>query len=165
MVELEPSSPAHTRVESVAGLLNTAFFVSNLEDEPAMKVWTGEQEQTGTWAASWWALRLSSIRTQRKDGLVRPASQQQVNNLAFPLNAYPETLLHYTVLSFLRCVNSHLLVYSGEISKTYSDVDSKIKPVQLLFQGFSLATVDSGLLFRDLNTNMLFFFLNKMFYS
>lgn len=52
MVELEPSSPAHTRVESVAGLLNTAFFVSNLEDEPAMKVWTGEQEQTGAWAAS-----------------------------------------------------------------------------------------------------------------
>lgn len=52
MVELEPSSPAQTKVVSVAGHLKTVFLVSNLQDEPAVKVWTGEQEQTGAWAAS-----------------------------------------------------------------------------------------------------------------
>lgn len=53
MVELDPSSPAHTSVElSLAGLLNTAFFVRSLQEDPAVKVWTGAQEQTGVWAAS-----------------------------------------------------------------------------------------------------------------
>lgn len=38
MVELEASSPAHTSIPAPPGLLNTAFFVSSLQDEPALKV-------------------------------------------------------------------------------------------------------------------------------
>lgn len=53
MVELLASSPAHTSVApSPAGLLKTLFLVSNLQEDPAVKVWTGEQEQTGVWLLS-----------------------------------------------------------------------------------------------------------------
>lgn len=52
MVELEASSPAHTSVPAPSGLLNTAFLVSSLQEEPALNVCTGEQEQPGVWAES-----------------------------------------------------------------------------------------------------------------
>lgn len=48
MVELEASSPAQTSVPPPSGLLNTAFLVSSLQDEPALNVCTGEQEQLGS---------------------------------------------------------------------------------------------------------------------
>ncbi|TNN38736.1 hypothetical protein EYF80_051092 [Liparis tanakae] len=59
MVELEASSPAHTRVPPPPGLLNTAFLVSSLQDEPAENVWTGEQEQLGRWAESCCGVRVT----------------------------------------------------------------------------------------------------------
>lgn len=48
MVEVEASSPAHTSVSPPSGLLNTAFLVSSLQDEPTLKVCTGEQEHRGS---------------------------------------------------------------------------------------------------------------------
>lgn len=48
MVELEASSPAQTSVPTPSGLLKTAFFVSSLQEEPALNIWTGEQEQMGS---------------------------------------------------------------------------------------------------------------------
>lgn len=48
MVELEASSPAQTSVPPPLGLLKTAFLVSSLQDEPALNVCTGEQEQLGS---------------------------------------------------------------------------------------------------------------------
>ncbi len=48
MVELEASSPAQTSVPLPSGLLKTAFLVSSLQDEPALNVCTGEQEQLGS---------------------------------------------------------------------------------------------------------------------
>lgn len=73
MVEFVLSSPAHTNVDpSPAGLLKTAFLVSNLHEEPAVNVWTGAQEQAGGWPLADSGLRLSSIKTQRNAGFDRP---------------------------------------------------------------------------------------------
>lgn len=74
MVELEDSSPAHTSVPPPAGLLKTAFLVSSLQEEPAAKVCTGVHEQLGGWVESCRGVRVSAIRTQRRDGLERPAT-------------------------------------------------------------------------------------------
>ena len=76
MVELEASSPAHTSVPPPVGLLKTAFLVSSLQDEPAAKVWTGEQEQLGGWPESCRGVRVRAIRTQRSHGLERPATRR-----------------------------------------------------------------------------------------
>lgn len=75
MVELEASSPAQTSVPPPSGLLNTAFLVSSLQDEPALNVCTGEQEQLGSWLESCWGVLFRAMRTQRRDGLERPAGE------------------------------------------------------------------------------------------
>lgn len=74
MVELDASSPAHTSVPVPSGLLKTAFLVSNLQDEPALKVWTEEQEQLGGWLESCRGVWVRAMRTQRRDGWERPAA-------------------------------------------------------------------------------------------
>lgn len=81
MVELEASSPAHTSVPPPSGLLKMAFLVSSLQDEPALNVCTGEQEQLGSWLESCCGVRFSAMRTQRRDGLERPAERRATRRL------------------------------------------------------------------------------------
>lgn len=77
MVELEASSPAQTSVPTPSGLLKTAFFVSSLQEEPALNIWTGEQEQMGSWPDSCSDDLFRAIRAQRRNGLERPAEDKQ----------------------------------------------------------------------------------------
>ena len=86
MVELEASSPAQTSRAPPAGLGNTAFLVSSLQEEPALKVWTGEQEQAPPGRepcreGTSWGARVSSISTQRRDGLERPVVKGYIHHL------------------------------------------------------------------------------------
>ena len=81
MVELEASSPAQTSMAPPAGLGNTAFLVSSLQEEPALKVWTGKQEQAGPCSEeeAGWGARVSSMSTQRSEGLARPGVKGDIH--------------------------------------------------------------------------------------
>lgn len=67
MAEFDASSPAHTRMlPSSSGLWKIAFLVKSLHAEPALRVWTGRQEQTMSSAASVSWVQVSSITTHCK---------------------------------------------------------------------------------------------------
>lgn len=74
MAELDASSPAHTKMlPSSSGLWKMAFLVSSLQVGPALKVCTGLEEHTTSSEASVRGLQVSSIMTQRTQGLFLPA--------------------------------------------------------------------------------------------
>lgn len=77
MADCVASSPAHTRAPPPCGLAKTAFLVRSLQDEPALKVCTGEQEQPGGSPSSRCGVRVSAIRTQRTVGWSRPGHGSQ----------------------------------------------------------------------------------------
>ena len=95
MVELEASSPAQTSTLPPAGLGNTAFLVSSLQEEPALKVWTGEQEQAGP---CW----VSSISTQRSQGLERPGVKGYIHHLLIIQKVYGRGLNTYSYGQYLK---------------------------------------------------------------
>lgn len=84
MVELEASSPAHTNIPLPSGCLKMVFLVSSLQDDPALNVCTGEQEQLGSWLESSWGARVSAIRTHRTVWWERPAAWTTFTDINSP---------------------------------------------------------------------------------